>query len=106
MEADFLSKLEMLRALVNKPLNLSSAYRCPVHNRKVSSSGLTGPHTTGRAVDIRASGSLAWTILKHATALGFQGIGISQKGPHKLRFIHLDDLIYSVNRPRPWVFSY
>ena len=32
------------------PLTITSAYRCPDHNSKVSSTGLSGPHTTGFAV--------------------------------------------------------
>jgi hypothetical protein len=36
--------------------------------------------------------------------MGFSGIGVSQKGDS--RFIHLDDLEDSNERPRPWVWSY
>ena len=33
-------------------LSITSGYRCPEHNNKISSTGLSGPHTTGKAIDI------------------------------------------------------
>ena len=53
MDEAFMMYLEELREKFSKPLYLSSGFRCPAHNRKVSSSGSpNGPHTTGKAVDI------------------------------------------------------
>ena len=53
MDETFMMYLEELREKFSKPLYLSSGFRCPAHNRKVSSSGSpNGPHTTGKAVDI------------------------------------------------------
>ena len=100
-DLDFLSLLDLLREEFGKPVILSSAYRCPEYNAKVSSTGANGPHTTGKAVDILARGTDAYTIMKIATKLGFTGIGVSQRGVS--RFIHLDTL---VNDMRPWVWSY
>ena len=34
------------------PMSITSGYRCGVHNSLVSKTGLKGPHTTGKAVDI------------------------------------------------------
>lgn len=105
MDLNFLELLEDLRAMVNKPLQLSSAYRCPSHNNAVSSTGKTGPHTTGQAVDILAFGELAFDIIQFAGQLGFTGIGIKQRGHFGGRFIHLDTLaVPDFNRPRVWSY--
>jgi zinc D-Ala-D-Ala carboxypeptidase len=104
MDPTFMYKLNILRANFGKPIYLSSAYRCPDYNEKVSSTGRNGPHTTGKAADLLVSGKDAHTILMLAANLHFSGIGISQKGEHGKRFIHLDNI---GNGPvRPWVWSY
>ena len=54
MDAAFLKKLDQLRDDWGKPIILNSAYRCPDHNAAVSSTkSRTGPHTTGKAADLR-----------------------------------------------------
>lgn len=101
---DFMEKLETLRAIYGKPLKVTSAARCPEYNAKVSSTGLTGPHTTGRAIDVEIFGADAHQLLRIAMRHGnFTGIGVSQKGPHKSRFLHFDDI---QGESRPWVWSY
>ena len=76
-----LDALQDLREAIGKPLSLSSAYRCSVHNQNVSSSGPDGPHTTGQAVDILCSGKTAHEVLSFAMIRSsiWKGIGISQK---------------------------
>ena len=103
---EFLDLLEDLRAWYGKPIGLSSAFRCPTHNNAVSSTGSTGPHTTGQAVDILVFGFDAKCLLKGALSLGFSGIGINQKGNRGGRFIHLDTLSEPGHKPRPWLWSY
>ena len=96
--------LQKLRDKLGKPMKLSSAYRCPEHNSKVSSTGNSGPHTTGKAIDVLCSGSMAHDVLRLAMETReWTGIGVSQKGKHESRFIHLD-MITDGNRP--WVWSY
>ena len=104
MDEDFLDKLDELRHRCGFPFNITSAYRCPAHNQKVSSTGPKGPHTTGKAVDIAASRQHAYDILEEALRLGFTGIGVQQKGAN--RFIHLDTLTEPDHAPRPSVWSY
>jgi zinc D-Ala-D-Ala carboxypeptidase len=104
MDRAFLVLLDELRHQCGFPLTVTSGYRCPVHNQKVSSTGADGPHTTGRAVDIGVSRHRAYDVLRHAMALGFTGIGIQQKGAS--RFIHLDTLTEPDHAPRPTVWSY
>lgn len=100
----FMVRLERLRAIYGKPMPVSSGYRSPAHNAAVSTTGETGPHTTGRAVDILVRGADALELIGLATDLGFTGIGVSQKGPS--RFIHLDDLPDAPGQPRPTIWSY
>ena len=56
MTQETVDALQALRESIGRPLRLSSAYRCPEHNSKVSSTGKSGPHTTGKAIDIVCSG--------------------------------------------------
>ena len=103
-QVDFMDKIEALRVSCAFSFPVTSAARCPDHNARVSGTGRTGPHTTGRAIDIGVQGSQAVTLLRAALASGFTGIGVSQKGGG--RFIHLDDLPNGPNCPRPFVWSY
>ena len=105
--ANFMDKFTRLRIACGFPFLMSSGYRSPEYNNAVSSSGFNGPHTTGRAGDIRAHGERALRIVEKATEFGFTGVGIKQSGPISSRFIHLDDLLDSeTSGPRPWLWSY
>jgi len=107
MHPEFMAKLIQLRSELSLPMPLSSGYRCPAYNDRISHSGIDGPHTTGRAVDVLCSGKKADAILRLAYKYDITGKGIMQHGPHKDRFIHLDDLMENPpKRPRPWVWSY
>ena len=106
MDENFMQKIEELRHGFGKPMRVSSAYRCPNHNERVSSTGRNGPHTTGQAIDIQVSGEDAFELLFFAVGFGFAGMGFKQKGPHANRFIHLDRLESISNRPRPRIWSY
>jgi len=108
-QQDFMDKIEKLRVSLGFALPVNSAARCPEYNAKVSSTGLTGPHTTGRAIDLGVRGLQAYQLLACAVATGFDvrfftGIGVAQKGDG--RFIHLDDLLNSPTSPRPFIWSY
>ena len=87
-------------------MRVTSGYRTPEHNRRVSRTGYEGPHTTGRAVDVAAFGERALRIVRIALAHGFTGIGLKQNGPHHLRFVHLDDLAGDHRTPRPRIWTY
>lgn len=100
----FLDRLEALRAAVARPLVIMSGYRSPAYNARVSTTGADGPHTTGQAVDIAIRGPDALALIAAAIGLGFTGVGVRQHGDG--RFIHIDDLDPSMNRPRPTIWSY
>lgn len=101
---DFLDRLQRLRAAYGKPMVISSGYRSPAYNAKVSHTGEHGPHTTGRAVDVLVSGADAFKLLRYALGYGFTGIGFQQKGDHATRFIHLDDIEDWNIRPAVWSY--
>jgi uncharacterized protein YcbK (DUF882 family) len=103
MVKSFMDKLDSIRMSFAMPLRLSSAYRCPEHNKSVSATGDSGPHTTGRAVDVIISGREAFLLMDISITLGMTGIGVKQHGPHTGRYLHLDDL---ETEGRPWVWSY
>ncbi len=102
MDIPFLARIDQLREDYGKPLIVTSAYRCPSHNSSVSSTGTTGPHTTGCAIDFLIAGADAHALLEVAVEQGFPGIGINQKGDWEQRFLHVDDL--TENRPRIWSY--
>ena len=99
----FVTELDELRHRLGFALEITSGYRCPTHNSKVSSTGLTGPHTTGRAVDIGVARTRAYEVLQTALLMNFTGIGVQQKGSS--RFIHLDNLPNAPGQPRPTLWS-
>ena len=103
MDESFMVKIEALRQDLGFPFVVTSAYRCKDHiiERKKKA---PGAHSTGHALDIAVSGDQAYRLLREALNVGMTGIGINQKGPN--RFIHLDDIEWEENRPRPWVWSY
>ena len=101
---EFMDRLQALRDDYGKAMKISSGYRCSLHNSRVSSTGLTGPHTTGRAVDILVVGKDAHKLLSLALKHGFTGIGVQQKGAHGARFLHLDDIPDTLSRPAVWSY--
>lgn len=103
---EFLDKFEKLRRMFGSPLIITSGYRDPAYNNSVAETGTGGPHTTGRAVDIRIYGAHALALVHLALEIGFTGIGLSQKGDQAKRFVHLDDLLAADGFPRPNLWTY
>jgi len=104
IDHQFIDELDELRHRYGAPLKVSSGYRCPDHNAKVSSTGRTGPHVTGRACDLLVDRGNALKLLRIALDMGFTGIGLQQKGAG--RFIHVDNLPNAPGQPRPTIWSY
>lgn len=111
-DQDSVERLYALRVILRAPVYITSAARCPAHNKTVG--GTTGSihlpwHSRaevsrswrGAAFDI---GKKTWDgghitrsqIISEAILLGFTGLGISKD------FIHLDD----ARRPEITVWSY
>ena len=82
------------------PLQLTSFYRCPSHNDSVSSTGPTGPHTTGKSVDIHVSNSQHRKKLIDYFTNKVTGLGIAKS------FIHIDIISPEElpHRPNCWLY--
>lgn len=98
MDEDFLARLQSLRTEFGKPMVITSGYRSPRHSIERKKTA-PGTHSTGKACDIAVGGAAAHELISIALRLGFNGIGVSQKGTGS-RFIHLDTM------PRRAVWSY
>jgi len=106
MDEDFMKQLQGIREEMNRPLKISSAVRCEKHNMKVSSTGKNGPHVHRKAADIVISGADALRLIDVARKHGISGVGISQRGEHAKRFVHIDTLSGDDGHPRPTVWTY
>ncbi len=107
IESEFLDKLVELREAFERPMLITSGYRCADHNTRVSSTGPRGPHTTGSSADVGVFGVEAFDLARLAFLHGFTGIGINQRGEPAKRFVHLDTLpVGGLHHPRPRVWSY
>lgn len=84
MDDAFMADLISVREEIDVPFIVNSAYRCPEYNASVSSTGLDGPHTTGKAIDIRAGSRLKFQIMDAFMKRGYSRIGIAKT------FIHID----------------
>jgi hypothetical protein len=83
MHPEVLRKLDALTDSFGEKFKITSGYRDPFFNQKVSWSGASGPHTHGRAVDVDVS---SWSeekkqrFVKEAVELGYNQIGTYNNG--------------------------
>jgi len=105
MDEEFMARLVALRKEFNEPMVISSGYRHASYNQVIGGAK-NSPHLYGKAVDVLVSGKTAYRLMKMAMQHGFTGIGISQRGPHEGRFLHIDTMDSSDIHPRPWIWSY
>ena len=104
MKPSFMMTLQRMRNAYGMPMVVTSGFRCPDYNDRVSKTGRNGPHTTGRAADIKVSGENVYHMMGRAYAVDVRGIGLKQHGAHASRFMHVDDLGGPV-RPRVWTYT-
>jgi len=80
-----LSKLVELRNVLEKPVYITSGYRCFEYNRKVG--GVANSyHCIGLAADIKVKDINLIELLGYAEEVDFAGIGLYEKK----NFLHLD----------------
>jgi len=80
-----LEKLEKLRKIIEKPMYITSGYRCFEYNRKVG--GVANSyHCIGLAADIKVKDINLIELLGYAEEIDFAGIGLYEKK----NFLHLD----------------
>lgn len=110
MDERFLDRLIALRRRLGFQFIINSGYRCPDHNERVALEQASpnpkrdGPHTTGRAVDIKLNGERVFELMQFAPAFGMTGFGLKQHGSYARRYVHLDDLENEL-RPRIWTYQ-
>lgn len=90
----FMDRLLALRRDYGQPIIINSGYRSPDHNAAVSATASrTGPHTQGRAVDIRITDKAqAAALAALGLKWGFTFLGIRTHGPVAGWLVHLDDV--------------
>ena len=66
------SQLEVLRSHLNKPINITSGYRSPIHNER-SGGKKNSFHILGKAADLQVKGLKPKTIYKAIEKLIEQG---------------------------------
>lgn len=99
MNPELLDKLDKARGIANIPFKLTSAFRCPSHNKTVG--GVPdSAHLTGKAVDIATpDNATRFTIMAALLDAGFQRIGINLT----TNFLHCD---VDMDKPHPTMFKY
>lgn len=101
MRVEFMDALQRVRDLYGAPMIITSGYRHrshPVEARKVN----PGEHTLGMAADVAVSGADAVLLLHIALDMGFERIGVQQRGSG--RFLHLG--LGGPGLPSPMIWSY
>ena len=84
MDESFIRALDHLREACGFPFNITSGYRSPNHSIENAKDN-PGTHAQGIACDIYVTGGRQrMQIVKHASALGFNGIGVAKS------FVHVD----------------
>ena len=102
MDEDFMRLLQILRYEMQGPLRVRIVRRSNYHNDGVSAAKnkKNAVYNLGQASNILISGESTMLLFEKARKVGFSGIGLSQKGNHSSRFLHLDTL------PRKALFRY
>lgn len=80
-----LRKPNELRCKIQKPIIITSGYRCIAHNKKVGGVN-TSYHLFGMAADIYVAKIPLEILFKEADKIGFNGIGYYPEN----NFLHLD----------------
>ncbi len=107
VDPGFMDRLQAIRERLGFRFPVTSGYRAPSYNAQVSKTGTSGPHTTGRSVDVAVWGGEADLLIDTMKEFGFTGRGMRQHGAVSGRFVHLDDLddAPSCPRPRSWTYD-
>jgi uncharacterized protein YcbK (DUF882 family) len=84
IDTDLIFKLEEIRKSLQRPIVITSAYRCERHNKEVGGKP-DSAHLKGLAVDIKVDNSRErFEIVTEALRKGFVRIGVAKT------FVHID----------------
>ena len=81
MDSAFLHKLQMLRDAIERPIIITSGFRCKHHNTFIGSGAKNSYHTFGRACDIKVKGVSVDDLAEYARVL-FGGVIIYESWVH------------------------
>ena len=88
IDDDLIKYVQKIREHFNKPITITSGYRCPTHNSRIG--GATGSrHSKGQAADIVVSGVASREVAKYAESIGIKGIGLYETNADG-HFTHID----------------
>lgn len=88
IDEDLVNYVQKIRNHFGKPVNISSAYRCNIHNKNVG--GATGSrHKKGEAADIYIKDVAPIEIAQYAETIGILGIGLYETNKDGF-FVHID----------------
>ena len=94
IQDEAIDALQRMRNIIQRPMIINSAARCPLHNVRVGGSPKSQHRSTEQspstAFDISLKGLDKQDLIKAAKAAGFKGLGINYKS-----FIHVDNRKYS-----------
>jgi uncharacterized protein YcbK (DUF882 family) len=80
-----LEKLEKLRKTMERPIHITSGYRCSIYNHQIG--GVANSyHSIGLAADIQVKDINLIELLERCENIDFTGIGFYEKK----NFLHLD----------------
>jgi len=96
MSSMLILKLQDLRYIINKPIHITSGYRCPAENKKVGGYSHS-PHLLGEAADIQVKNMSIVTLAMIASKI--EGIRIGCYPNH----IHVD--IVKPNPSKYWLIK-
>lgn len=91
---ELVSKLQQLRDTINKPIHITSGYRCSTENKKIGGHP-NSPHLLGEAADIQIKGLSTVTIAMIASKI--KGIRIGMYPNH----LHID--VRPANPSKYWL---
>lgn len=80
--------LQKIRDHFGKKITITSGYRCPIHNSKVSRAK-NSLHTTGDAADFTVEGTAPREVAQFAESMGIKGIGLYETDSDG-HFVHID----------------
>lgn len=92
MSSQFMDVLLEIRRTYNRPMRITSGYRCPDHPVERHKMSTSGAHVQGIGCDVAVYGEYAVDLVEVALAHGVKGVGLKQhsgSGIHT-RFVHLD----------------
>lgn len=83
IDDNLVTLLQRIRDHFDKPLIITSGYRCKAHNAAVKG-GTNSYHMRGMAADIVVQGVSTAEVAKYAESIGVKGIGLYSS------FVHVD----------------